>query len=58
VKTEVVPVVPEVVERREVLKLGSKSREAVRSRQKPRFLPVGDKVMSAEIAWSNFSQID
>jgi hypothetical protein len=36
-------------------KLGSKSREAVRSRQKSRLLPAGDKVMSAEIAWSNFS---
>jgi len=26
------------------------------SRQKPRFLPVGDEVMSAEIAVGNFSQ--
>jgi hypothetical protein len=27
-----------------------------RSRQKPRFLPAGDEVMSAEIAAGNFSQ--
>src|SRR5882757_11026040 len=31
---------------------------AMGSGQKPRFLPAGDAVMSAEIAWSNFSQIN
>jgi hypothetical protein len=29
----------------------------IRSRQKPRFLPAGDEVMSAEIVWNNFGQI-